>query len=276
MAAPIVKWVGGKTRLLPELRARMPSSFDRYYEPFAGGAALFFAVEPERAVLADATAQLINLYQRVATDTDKVIECLEWLKNRHVSIGSRLLYHEVRDRLNNEPSSLSRSGMAAYFIYLNKTCFNGMWRVNKLGMMNTSWGQYESFTPDVEGIRAAAPVLARADLRCADYRTVAANANDRDFVYFDPPYVPLTETSNFTSYTADGFGAQQQCELAELATDLVKRGCKVMLSNSDTPFVRQLYRGFRVDTVQCARTVGGDGSKRKPVNEVIIVGGYDS
>lgn len=270
-AAPIVKWVGGKSRLLPELLARMPAQFGRYYEPFAGGAALFFRVAPERAVLGDDNRDLINLYQTVGQKVEDVIRRLVVHRRMH----DESHYYEMRARWNDAKVSWTHVDRAAAFIYLNKTCFNGLWRVNRGGAFNVPMGRYVDppiCVPDA--LRAASRVLARADLRSGDYRAAVADAAEGDLVYFDPPYDPVSTTASFTSYTKAAFGPDQQRELADLARGLVARGCKVVLSNSDTPFVRSLYKGFRVDRVQCARAINCNAAKRGDVDEVIVMGGF--
>lgn len=268
-AAPIVKWVGGKTRLLRELLARMPAQFGRYYEPFAGGAALFFRVAPARAVLGDDNADLVNLYRTVGSKVDDVVRRLVVHRRLH----NEGHYYEMRARWNDANVSWTHVDRAAAFVYLNKTCFNGLWRVNRSGHFNVPMGRYED--PPIcaaDQLRAAAAVLRHAELRCGHYRDAVADARSGDFVYFDPPYDPVTVTANFTSYTSGAFSPEDQRELAELARKLVARGCKVMLSNSDTPFVRSLYKGFRIDQVRCSRAINSNAAKRGEVNEVIVVG----
>lgn len=268
-ASPVVKWVGGKTKLLPELLARMPAKVDRYFEPFAGGAALFFRVAPARAVLSDSNPDLINLYRTLTINVAGVIRSLE----RHRAAHDETHYYATRARWNNPDAAWPAHERAATFIYLNKTCFNGLWRVNRAGDFNVPIGRYSDppiCVPDA--LRAAHAALSRADLRCGDYRAAVSEAGRGDFAYFDPPYDPLTPTSSFTSYTAGVFGRAQQAELADTARALVARGCKVMLSNSDTPFVRSLYRGFQVDRVKCSRAINSDAAKRGEVDEVIVTG----
>ncbi|HSN27599.1 MAG TPA: DNA adenine methylase [Kofleriaceae bacterium] len=270
-AHPIVKWVGGKTRLLPELLARLPERFGRYYEPFAGGAALFFRVAPRRAVLADSNADLIGLYTAVAADVNAVIRRLEMHHKAH----DESHYYDMRAKWNDRDVSWSTPERAAAFIYLNKTCFNGLWRVNRSGAFNVPIGRYTDppiCVPDA--LKAASDALSRAELRCADYRRAVADAKPGDFLYFDPPYDPVTPTANFTSYSADGFGPDDQRALADTARELVARGCKVMLSNSDTPFIRSIYKGFRVERVKCPRAINSNAAKRGDVDEVIVTGGY--
>ena len=271
VASPVIKWVGGKSKLLPELTARLPARFERYFEPFAGGAALFFRVAPERAVLADSNADLIALYTCLSRDVAAVIRKLEHHRAAHCEAH----YYATRTQWNDRELPWTTAERAATFIYLNKTCFNGLWRVNRAGAFNVPIGRYTD--PPIcvpEALRAASARLRRASLRCGDYREVVADARRGDFLYFDPPYDPVTPTANFTSYTAGAFGADEQRELAETARGLVARGCRVMLSNSDTPLIRSLYRGFRIEQVKCARAINSNAAKRGDVDEVIMTAGY--
>ncbi len=271
VAAPVVKWVGGKTKLLPELLARMPTQFGRYYEAFAGGAALFFRVAPTRAVVNDSNPDLVRLYTTIANDVGSVIRRLEIHRAKH----DERHYYATRERWNEDHASWPDADRAATFIYLNKTCFNGLWRVNRSGDFNVPIGRYADppiCVPDA--LRAAQRVLSRADLRCGSYDAAVADAKAGDFIYFDPPYDPVTPTASFTSYTAGAFGPDQQRALADTARELVARGCKVMLSNSDTPYVRSLYKGFRVDRVKCPRAINSNAAKRGDVDEVIATAGY--
>jgi DNA adenine methylase len=267
VASPIIKWVGGKTKLLPELLARMPDRFHRYYEPFAGGLALFFRVAPPRAVISDANADLIALYRAVASDVGAVIKRLQ----HHREVHDERHYYATRAKWNEYHDAWTDAERAATFIYLNKTCFNGLWRVNRAGDFNVPIGRYTDppiCVPDT--LRAANALLARTDLRQGDYQDAVKDAARGDFVYFDPPYDPVTPTANFTSYTADAFGPDDQRALAETARRLVARGCRVMLSNNDTPFVRSIYKGFTIDRVKCARAINSNADKRGEVDEVII------
>jgi DNA adenine methylase len=249
----------------------MPARFGRYYEPFAGGLALFFRVAAERAVISDANADLIALYTAVATDVNAVIRRLQ----RHREEHDERHYYAMREKWNQLHGTMSNADRAAMFIYLNKTCFNGLWRVNRAGDFNVPIGRYTDppiCVPDA--LRAAHTLLARADIRQGDYRAAVEDAEKGDFVYFDPPYDPVTPTANFTSYSADGFGPDDQRELVETARSLVARGCKVMLSNSDTPFIRSIYKGFKIATVKCPRAINSNAAKRGDVDEVIVTGGY--
>lgn len=249
----------------------MPEQYGRYYEPFAGGAALFFRLAPKRAVLADSNPDLIGLYTAVSRDVNAVIRRLQAHRDQH----DEAHYYDMRTRWNDRDAQWSTPERAAAFIYLNKTCFNGLWRVNRAGAFNVPIGRYTDppiCVPDA--LRAAHHVLSRAEIRRADYRTAVRDARAGDFLYFDPPYDPVTPTANFTSYTANAFGPDEQRALADTARELIERGCKVMLSNSDTPFMRSLYKGFRVDRVKCARAINSNAAKRGDVDELIITGGY--
>lgn len=264
-ARPVVKWVGGKTKLLPELLARVPERFGRYFEPFAGGAAMFFRLAPDRAVLGDANQDLIAMYRELGQHPNAVIDLLklheQWHGKKH--------YDEVRDVFNARSSTAAWNASA--LLYLNKTCFNGLWRVNASGEFNVPIGDYdEPNICDEHALRAAARLLARAELRSGSYEATVADAQAGDFAYLDPPY-----DDTFTSYTSDGFGHDEQAALATTARDLVAHGVHVMLSNSDTPLIRALYDGFTVERVSGSRSVSARGERRGSVEELLITAGPD-
>lgn len=265
---PVLKWCGGKTRLLPDLRARMPATFGRYYEPFAGGAALFFDLEPERAVLGDANADLIGMYRALAGCVEAVLFDLE----QHDAAHCESYFKQTRSRWNAWRNSWPSHELAAAFLYLNKGCFNGLWRVNRAGEFNVPWNKSATVSFDYEHLRAASTLLQRAELRAGGYRETVRDAKRGDLVYIDSPYVPVSKTANFTAYAAGGFGPDDQCDLADLVRDLTSRGVYCLVSNSDTPLVRELYSGMRIDTVQCGRAINSKGSGRGKVSEVIVVG----
>jgi DNA adenine methylase len=259
-ARPIVKWVGGKTKLLPELLARIPIGYGRYYEPFTGGAALFFRLQPERAVLGDANADLIAMYETVRDNVEHVIRELAAHQVQH----SEQHYYATRDMWNDRLYKATAVQRAAAFIYLNKTCFNGLYRVNRKGAFNVPVGSYASPTIcDADGIRAASVALARAELRTGDYRDCVHDAREGDFVYFDPPY-----DETFNGYTSAG--KFDQATLAAVARELVNRGCHVLLSNSDTPWVRELYADFDIADVVAPRFVNSDATGRAGIVELLI------
>lgn len=270
---PIIKWPGGKTRLLPELIARMPARFNRYYEPFLGGAALFLHVRPENAILSDLNADLINVYRELANHSDDVVRKLELYASSH----SKAYYYSMRTAWNLPDAwGVDVSGRAALFIYLNKTCFNGLWRVNAAGEFNVPMGDYENpKILDAEALLQAGKVFTKATLTVSDFKFSVQSAGSGDFVYFDPPYIPTSPSSGFTAYNPGGFGKAHHEDLATLARMLVKRGSFVMLSNSDTPLAHDLYKGFKIDKVSRAGTINSDKTKRGRVGELIITGGYD-
>lgn len=268
-AAPIVKWAGGKSRLCDELLARSPRRFRRYFEPFLGGAALYFRLAPRFGILSDCNADLINMYRCVAWNVEAVIRRLA----RHREDHTEAHYYRMRERWNTAGELAADVDRAAAFIYLNKTCYNGLWRVNSRGQFNVPVGRYdEPSIFDPAALRAASKLLQRAEIATCHFADAADSARAGDFVYFDPPYHPLSETANFTSYTAGSFGPEDQRQLAEVARALVRRGCSVMVSNSDTAFIRDLYRGFRIDEVDCSRAINSKASARGPQRELIIVG----
>lgn len=270
-ATPIIKWVGGKTRLLPEILARFPAAHGRYFEPFAGGAAVFFHLGPTAAVLSDRNRDLIEMYRTVAADPDGVLRVLALHKQHH----DEAHYYQTRARWNDRSVSWTPLDRAATFIYLNRTCFNGLYRVNRAGDFNVPMGRYKNpAICDPAVLHAASAVLRRATLLCGDYADAVATATAGDLVYFDPPYDPVTPTANFTSYTADSFGPADQRALADTVRTLADRGCAVVLSNSDTPLVRSLYRGLRIDRVRCPRAINSDPSRRGDVDEVLVLAGF--
>lgn len=273
---PLLKWVGGKTKLLPELVKRMPKKYGRYFEPFAGGAALFFHLEPARAVLGDLNADLMNTYTGVQRDPKAVLRALR----KHEQAHGKRYYYDLRDRLNRRERSMAYTVQrAAAFLYLNRTCFNGLYRENQRGLFNVPMGRYKNptiYNPEL--VRSAHRALGpEVHVRHNDYKHSVFDATYGDFVYFDPPYDPLSLTSSFTAYGARGFSRDDQVELAEFAASLARRGIDVMLSNSNTKFIRDLYRGigFKLSRVSCPRAINSDASKRGMVSELIITSRYE-
>jgi DNA adenine methylase len=259
---PFLKWAGGKGQLLEQLRPLLPTGFRRYFEPFAGGAALFFSLKPKRAVLADVNAELIDCYIATRDEVDAVIEALG--RYRYAVDD----YYRARavDR-----TTLPLAERAARTMYLNRTGYNGLYRVNRAGKFNVPMGRYTNpLLCDEVNLRACSKALQGVDLRVEDFEDVAARAKTGDFVYFDPPYVPVSDSADFTSYVPGGFGADQQRRLAGVFANLAGRGVRAMLSNSDTPAVRELYRGFRVDRVLASRHINSRGALRGKVGEVVV------
>ncbi len=264
---PVLKWAGGKGRLLPELLARLPEGFAGYHEPFIGGGALFFAlagrVVSHPVYLSDANPALIDVYRALRDDADGVIAVLQG--HRY----DRDHFYRVRAQ---RPEELSLSERAARVIYLNKTCYNGLYRENRAGQFNVPFGRYKNPTIcDEPNLRAASAVLQGVDIACRPFSTVLDAAQPGDFVYFDPPYVPASATANFTAYHRHGFGPDDQRRLRDVFAALAARGVRAMLSNSDTPLVRELYAGFRVEQVLAARAVNSKANGRGKVAEVLAL-----
>lgn len=274
VARPIVKWVGGKSRLMAELLPRLPAGAERmrHVEPFLGGGAMFFARAPERALLCDVNADLVAMYDAVREDVAAVQVVLAGLAVRHAEDGPGT-YAAVRAAFNRRGAM--RFERAAQLLYLNKTCFNGLWRVNRRGDFNVPIGSYaRPAILDVEALEAAAAALRRAELRCQPFERLLDEVGAGDFVYLDPPYDPLSATSSFTAYAAGGFGQGDQARLAGLFDELAARGIPSLLSNSDTPLVRRLYRRHRIETVVAPRAVSASRSGRASVREVLVAN-YD-
>jgi len=271
--SPFIKWVGGKGKLLAQLLPLLPNGVERmrHVEPFSGGAAMFFARRPERAVLRDFNPSLVDTYLAVRDDVDGVIGELELLQMSHAA-GS---YYGVRERYNLARvggASRPRSERAAMFIYLNKTCFNGLHRVNRRGEFNVPEGRYKNpRILDEAGLRAASRALQGADIAQASFEAMLDYVRPGDFVYLDPPYEPVSETASFTAYAAgDGFSRADQTRLRDVVSELDRRGAKIMLSNSDVPFIRELYAKFRIDIVAAPRAINCDARGRGLVSEVLV------
>ncbi|MYD53155.1 MAG: Dam family site-specific DNA-(adenine-N6)-methyltransferase [Chloroflexi bacterium] len=273
MAKPFLKWAGGKTSLLPELLQAAPDQIETYYEPFVGGGALFFALQSagrfKRAVLSDSNRELINAYVQVRDDVDGLVRALSVHQRKYREAADRAEYYYT---IRGKKLTCSLGG-AANLIFLNKTCYNGLYRVNSKGGFNVPHGRYVNPTICDEGsLRKASEALQGVELRVADFADGPRLAGAGDFVYFDPPYVPLSETAYFTSYTAKEFGMVEQERLARAAAELAERGSRVALSNSGHPEVKSMYSSevFKLDEVHAKRAINSDAKKRGPVREYLI------
>lgn len=267
-AEPIVKWVGGKTRLLKQLVPLLPPDLEqlRLVEPFAGGAALFFRVAPRRAVLADVNSQLMATYRCVQTAVEPLVVSLRLLERQH----SDASYYAVRAAYN-AASICSSVTRCAQFIYLNKTCYNGLHRVNRRGHFNVPAGRYERpRVLDEAKLRAAHHALQGVQLWTGHFSNVLADAGRGDLVYLDSPYDIEPGSSSFTAYAASPFGPEQQDEQAEVFRTLDRHGCKLMLSNSDTRANRARYAGFAISEVMAPRSISRDGRQRCAVKELVV------
>jgi DNA adenine methylase len=273
---PFVKWAGGKTQLLSELDRVIPSEFDRYFEPFLGGAALFFHLISNRKLsfspyLSDLNKELIITYKIVK---DNVSELLQLLKRYEAAYKSAPFgyYYELRDKLK----PINDIEKAARFITLNKTCYNGLYRVNRTGIFNVPIGRYKNpLICDSNNLQNVSSALrySKAIIQASDYRRIILdNAQKGDFIYLDPPYNPTNLTSNFTSYTEYGYGDNDQEQLASIFKKLDERQCMVLLSNSDTPFIRELYSDFMsyAKELNVLRAINCRGSKRAGHKELLI------
>jgi DNA adenine methylase len=269
---PFIKWVGGKRQLLKQFRdlgLYPPIEFDpitnTYFEPFLGGGAVFFDLLPQKAELSDLNKELVITYNVIKNNVEELIKELK--KHKH----DKELFLEIRARKIDDLSDID---IASRFIYLNRTCFNGMYRVNSKGGFNVPFGKYTNpLICDENNLRKASKSLKNVEIKKQDYKEVLKKAKKGDFVYFDPPYYPVSKTASFTSYTSESFLDKEQIELRDTFVELHKRGCFVMLSNSDTPFINKIYsepKGFRITKVQAGRTINSDAYKRGKITEVLI------
>ena len=263
-AKPILKWAGGKTQMLGELIPKVPASYGRYIEPFFGGGAMFFALQPEDAVIADSNPELINMYRQVASHVEDVIKYLRTYEN------TSEMFYAVRSL---EWTVLPKAEAAARTIYLNRTCFNGLYRVNKQGRFNVPFGRYKNpKICDEEGLRAASEVLKKAEILCGDYILVLEHyAQPGDFVFLDPPYLPISEYSDFKRYTKEQFYEEDHIELAKMVMTLHERGCHILLTNSNHPLVHELYAPFTIEVIQTKRHISCNGSTRKGEDVIVTI-----
>ncbi len=270
LVKPFLKWAGGKRQLLPEIREHIPETFNSYYEPFLGAGAVFFDLLPTKAIVNDFNEQLMLTYRVIRDSVDELIRILDIHKARN----SRDYFYEIRalDRNKHVFDLLPDVDKAARLIYLNKTCFNGLYRVNSRGEFNAPYGRYKNPTIcEAEVLRAVSHYLNshEVQLLCKDFADAVADASRGDFVYFDPPYFS-SDNTNFTSYQAEGFDASEQERLRDVFAELSDRGVKCLLSNSDTEFIRELYSGFDIRTVSAIRAINADANGRGRVNEVLV------
>lgn len=253
--------------MLPVLTQHLPGSFKRYFEPFVGGGAMFFHLYASdrrlKAFLGDLNAELINCYASVRDDVDMVIRLLKQHRNE------RDHFYLVRSL---DVAKLDEAQRAARIIYLNKTCFNGLYRVNSRGQFNVPFGSYKNpRTCDEDNLRAASAAFSNAKMHCGHFHDLLKHARRSDFVYLDPPYQPLSATANFTSYTSRCFAQKDQEELAEVVAQLDKRGCYIMLSNSDNELIHHLYKGFHIETVYATRAINCKGDRRGRISELLVM-----
>ena len=271
-AKPFVKWVGGKRQLLEQFKRMKlypPEGFDpmhaRYFEPFVGGGAVFFDLLPKKAYLSDLNQELVTTYTVIRDGVDALIASLK--KHKY----EKEYYLKVRAR---DPKKLSPTEVASRFIYLNRTGFNGLYRVNSSGGFNVPFGKYNNpVICDEVNLRRVSAALKHVQIKHQDYKAVLKYAKKGDFIYFDPPYYPVSKTASFTAYTKDAFLDKEQIELRDVFVELHKRGCLVMLSNSDTPFINKIYSGhkeIRINKVEAGRAINSKGKGRGKITEVLV------
>lgn len=263
-----IKWAGGKTQLIEQFKPFFPKKIDRYFEPFVGSGAVFFYVKkhfnPRKILLSDINDELINCFQVVRNDVDKLVLLLI----QHKSYHSIRHYYEVRRK---DPKKLSKVEAAARFIYLDKTCYNGLYRVNAKGHFNVPIGRHKNpAIVDEKSLREASSMLKRVAIKAMPFEKVVYFVGRGDFIYMDPPYYPLSKTSSFTNYSKFKFLEKEQKKLAETFKKLDKRGCLLMLSNNDHPFIRGLYKGYNIRVVQAKRFISCNGKARGPINELVV------
>lgn len=265
-ARPFLKWAGGKTQLLPQLLPQVPREYDTYIEPFLGGGALFFALHPKSAKLNDVNKELINAYLQIRDSHEAVIEELKKYQKKH----SIEFYYSTREKKVGQLNSIQR---AARFIYLNKTCFNGLHRVNKNGDFNVPIGSYKNPTIlDEDNIKACSKALGDVELFSMDYRDfLKKHVKKNNFVYLDPPYIPLSLSADFDRYSEGKFRLGNQVELAHIYSSLVDSGKNVLLSNSAADIAYKLYGDFKITTVQATRHINNDGTGRGKVDEILVL-----
>ncbi len=273
LLSPVVKWVGGKRQLLKEILPLIPKDITTYYEPFVGGGAVLFALQPKKAVINDYNEELINVYNVIMDEPDELIKILEIHKEKNNSE----YYYKVRE-IDRTPEykKLSNIERAARIIYLNKTCYNGLYRVNQAGQFNSPYGRYKN--PNIVNLPTVKAIndyfnKNNITITSGDYKDALKKirAKTKSFVYFDPPYFPLSSSSSFTGYTDNGFGEEQQMELKNECDKLNKKGIRFLLSNSSCKFIEDLYKSdYNIKIIKAKRVLNSDGNKRGEIDEVLI------
>ncbi|MHA1996713.1 MAG: DNA adenine methylase [Promethearchaeota archaeon] len=266
-----MKWAGGKRRVLAQFEKYIPREFNSYIEPFIGGGSMFFYLLPENATIMDINPDLINVYNTIKNDVELLIESLKKHKNE------KEYYYSLRniDKDAEKFSSWSDIEKASRIIYMNRCCFNGLYRVNSKGQFNVPFGSYKNpLFCDEENLFAVNKVLQGVTIINAGFEKTLEIAKKGDFIYFDPPYVPLSGTANFTSYSKENFNFNSQRKLKEVFSILDKRGCKLMLSNSHCEFILDLYKDFKIETIMAARAINSNGANRGKIKEVLVLNDY--
>lgn len=273
LVAPVLKWVGGKRQLISEIDSLIPKSISTYVEPFVGGGAVLFHLQPKKAIINDFNKELMNVYQVIKDNPDGLLEVLK----KHKELNSEDYFYKIRslDR-DDDYENLSNEERAGRIIYLNKTCYNGLFRVNRAGFFNTPYGKYKnpSIVNEVT-IKAMSKYFNSANIKflTGDYKEALKGLRRGSFVYFDPPYMPISSSSNFTGYTEIGFDYEKQVELRDECLKLHNKGIKFIQSNSYTPEILEMYSDssvFNIKIVQAKRNINSQSDKRGEISEVLI------
>lgn len=276
MISPLVKWAGGKRQLLVALNGRLPSDWNTFYEPFFGGGAFFISLQNQerisRAVIADLNSELVSFYRVVKTSPDTLIDAL----SDDAFENSAVAYKRLKDGFNDMvPDRKNAVKRAALFIFLNKHGYNGLWRVNSKGKFNVPFGRYTKRSlPSASSIHLFSAMLRQVTILNTDFENAVKTARKGDFIYFDPPYQPLSKTAQFTGYNCRGFSLDDQVRLAGVVNKLAKKGVQIMLSNSKVQEIEDLYEGFTIETVTATRCISCKGKKRSGTSEIIVTN-YD-
>jgi DNA adenine methylase len=270
LVQPFLKWAGGKRQLLPEIRKLIPKKIRRYYEPFIGGGAVLFGIQPKQATVNDFNSELINCYQVIKDQPEELLEVI----GQHQNTSEHFYHIRELDR-TDKFKNMSPVQKAARILYLNKTCFNGLFRVNSQGQFNVPFGNYKDpVFADPAVIRAVSRYLNNAEIlfSVGDFADAVASTQQNDFVYFDPPYDPVSDTASFTGYSMNGFSKDEQQRLKKVCDSLTQQGVQLLLSNSDTPFIQELYGqgNYFIKVVEARRNINAVGAGRGRVNELLI------
>lgn len=270
LVAPVVKWVGGKRQIINQIAKYIPKSFSTYYEPFLGGGAVLFELQPKTAVVNDINAELINLYEVIKNNVNELIDDLKQHRN------DETYFYELRelDRNKEYYNHLTPIQRASRLIYLNKTCYNGLFRVNKAGQFNTPFGNYKN--PNIVNeytLKAVSSYFNKAQITftCKDFNEALKGARKGAFVYLDPPYDPVSDSASFTGYDKGGFDQSEQIRLKNACDKLNEKGIKFLLSNSATDFIKDLYKDYKIEIIQAKRVINSKADKRGEIDEVLVM-----
>ena len=270
---PFVKWAGGKRQLLDKILERLPHSYNSYYEPFIGGGAVLFELQPQKAIINDINKALINTYRIIESSPNEFIQSVQKLDSNILEDGKEY-YYALRDHYNDKlMKSEFDIELAALFVFINKHCFNGLYRVNGKGLFNVPYNNSKRSSIDIESILLVSNFLKNVTILQGDFEDACSNAKKDDFIFFDSPYAPLNPTS-FESYTKEGFDIESHTRIAKLFDKLTAKGCYCMLTNHNTQFINELYgnKGYKIDVISVKRSINSDSSKR--TGEEVIICNY--